>query len=67
MSELLTVEFITTAVFAVIGIASALVKIIESITDVHPSDRLDRYAGKGRKAIAWIENILDKLALNPRG
>jgi hypothetical protein len=65
--EFLTIENIVTLVLAVIGAASGLVKILESVTKVHPNERLDSAATKGRKVIAKVENVLDKLALNPRG
>lgn len=66
MLEYLTIENVLIVVAAVISLASAGAKILEAVTDVKPNDRFDQYASRIRRAIARVEAVLDKLALNPK-
>ena len=64
--SLLSLETIVQLILLVIACASILVRILEFVTGIHPSDRLDRYASRTKKFIAWVEAMLDRLALNPK-
>ena len=66
MIEYLTVDNVALLAAIVVTLASALRKGLELATDIKPSDRLDGYASRLRRFVATIENVLDKLALNPR-
>lgn len=47
-------------------IASTIGKVIEMVTDVHPSESLDANARKIRRYTAKAQRVLDKLAMNPK-
>lgn len=64
--SLLSVDTLVQLVLIIVGLASILVRILEFATGIHPSDRLDRYASGTKKFIAWVEAMLDRLALNPK-
>lgn len=64
--EYLTIDNVALVAFAVISMASVAAKILDVATDIKPSDRFDKYASTIRRRIAQAENILDKLALNPK-
>ena len=64
--EYLTVENAVAAAMIVVTLASCIRKVLELVTDVKPSDRLDKYASRLRRFVATAENVLDKLALNPK-
>lgn len=64
--EYLTIENVAIVISAVISIASLLAKVLDSATDIKPSERFDGYASKIRRRVAQAENVLDKIALNPK-
>lgn len=51
---------------AIIGGASLIAKGIQVITGITPSTKDDEYANKLVKAIAWLQALLSKIALNPK-
>jgi len=51
---------------SIVAIASALVKILDAVSDVHPSETLDEYASTGRRWVQKAKKFLDKLGLNSR-
>ena len=64
--EYLTIENIALVAFGIISLASVAAKILDIATDIKPNERFDTYASKIRRRVAQAENILDKLALNPK-
>ena len=64
--EYLTIENIALVLTSIIAIASLAAKLLDTVTDIKPNERFDTYASKIRRRVAQAENILDKLALNPK-
>lgn len=50
----------------VVGAASMIFQGILQITKITPSKKDDEFAGKIVKTLAWVQTLLDKLALNPK-
>ena len=62
--EYLTVDNLVMAVMVVVTLASAVAKVIDLFTDVHPDDDLDDTASAIRKYVAKVRSVLGQLGLN---
>lgn len=54
-----------TYVSAAIGIASALVRLVEVVAGITPTTADDEFAGKARRALGTVIKLADRVALNP--
>lgn len=60
------VQDVITWITAIVTAASFVVKAVEVVADITPTDKDDKYVSKGKKWIAKAMAILDKIAINPR-
>lgn len=61
------IEYITWEnILIVIGAASAIIKGLEMLVGITPSNKDDEVVGKARKAVDYALHVIDKLALNPK-
>lgn len=54
-----------TYVSAAIGIASALVRLIEAVAGVTPTTADDEFVGRAKRALGVAVKVADRIALNP--
>ena len=66
MTEYLTIENLLLLASAVISLSAVSAKILDTITDVHPSERLDSTASKLRKVAIVGRRLLGQLGVNSK-